>query len=106
MAQGSKPKALKNIHKAVSSTSKKIQPKDTKKGARVCPPKQEVLVNRAIVHKVIPLLPSLFPRSFPHFSQKNTSSHSAGLERVIATQAVTHGKLTISPSISAPTRQN
>lgn len=53
MAQGSKGKApAKNIHKAASSTSKKIQPKDTKKGARVCPPKKEVLVNRAIVHKV------------------------------------------------------
>lgn len=87
MAQGSKPKALKNIHKAVSSTSKKIQPKDTKKGARVCPPKQEVLVNRAIVHK------------------KNTSSHSAGLERVIATQAVTHGKLTIMRSTADETEE-
>ncbi|KAM0750322.1 hypothetical protein T439DRAFT_326285 [Meredithblackwellia eburnea MCA 4105] len=75
MAQGFK---LKAPAKAKSSqTRKKLQPKDLKKGARTIAPKKDAAVARAMVHK------------------KNTSSHSSSLEKVIATQAVAHGKLTI-----------
>lgn len=57
MAQGFKAKAtVKNVHKTTSSTTKKVQPKDMKKGARVCPPKKDVAVSRAIIHRVCNIL--------------------------------------------------
>ncbi|GAA5877845.1 hypothetical protein JCM1840_005059 [Sporobolomyces johnsonii] len=78
MAQGNfKTKPPVNTHKAKSSTQKKQQPKDPKKGARVCPPKKASAVHREVVHR------------------KNTSSHAAALEKSIAVQAMSHGKLTI-----------
>ncbi|KAL8278177.1 hypothetical protein RQP46_009350 [Phenoliferia psychrophenolica] len=89
MAQGFKGKApAQNVHKKTSTqTRSKLQPKDLKKGARVIPPKKEVAVARAMVHK------------------KNTSSHSSTLERLIATQAVSHGKLTIMRSTADETEE-
>ncbi|BGP51903.1 hypothetical protein JCM10450v2_007863 [Rhodotorula kratochvilovae] len=78
MAQGFKAKPPANSHKQKSSTQKKSQPKDLKKGARVIPPKKSTLVAQTVVHR-----------------QKNTSSHATGLEKNIAAQALSHGKLTI-----------
>ncbi|GAA6013464.1 hypothetical protein JCM10207_008858 [Rhodosporidiobolus poonsookiae] len=61
--------------KAKSSASQR--PKDPKKGARTIAPKKSTLVNAANVHR------------------KNTSSHSSSLEKNIAAQAMSYGKLTI-----------
>ncbi|GAA5820858.1 hypothetical protein JCM3770_007271 [Rhodotorula araucariae] len=77
MAQGFKAKPPANAHKQKSTTQKKQQPKDLKKGARVIPPKKSTLVAQTVVHR------------------KNTSSHATGLEKNIAAQALSHGKLTI-----------
>ncbi|SGY81059.1 BQ5605_C009g05449 [Microbotryum silenes-dioicae] len=75
MAQGFKTKAP--AKPKTKTTQKKLQNKDPKKGARTIPPKKQSLVAQAIVHR------------------KNTSSHHTSLEKTIATQAISHGKLTI-----------
>ncbi|SCZ98136.1 BZ3500_MvSof-1268-A1-R1_Chr3-3g06599 [Microbotryum saponariae] len=75
MAQGFKTKAPAKAK--TKTTQKKLQNKDPKKGARTIPPKRQSLVAQAIVHR------------------KNTSSHHTSLEKTIATQAISHGKLTI-----------
>ncbi|GAA6037462.1 hypothetical protein JCM8097_008199 [Rhodosporidiobolus ruineniae] len=78
MAQGFKSKPPANAHKAKSSTTqKKLRNPDAKKGQRAVPPKKQALVNAANVKR------------------KNTSSHSSSLEKGIAAQALSHGKLTI-----------
>ncbi|GAA5930040.1 uncharacterized protein JCM15063_004699 [Sporobolomyces koalae] len=77
MPQGSKLKPPANAHKTKSSTQKKQQPKDPKKGARAIPPKKAVLVQKEVVHR------------------RNTSSHAASIEKGIAASALAHGKLTI-----------
>ncbi|KAI5481366.1 putative MFS monosaccharide transporter [Pseudohyphozyma bogoriensis] len=84
VAQGFKSKAPKAA-KASSSTSKKLKPKDPKKGARVIAPKKEAAVARAVIHK------------------KNTSSHASMLEKTIATQAISKGKLTIMRGVADET---
>ncbi|GAA5842215.1 hypothetical protein JCM3766R1_005067 [Sporobolomyces carnicolor] len=76
MPQGSKLKPPTN-GKTKSSTQKKQQPKDPKKGARTIPPKKAVLVQKEIVHR------------------KNTSSHASNIEKGIAAAALSKGKLTI-----------
>ncbi|GAA5906927.1 uncharacterized protein RHOBADRAFT_65402 [Rhodotorula graminis WP1] len=77
MVQGFKAKPPANTHKNKSTTQKKQQPKDLKKGARVIAPKKAAAVSVGVVHR------------------KNTSSHATGLEKNIAAQALSHGKLTI-----------
>ncbi|TNY18914.1 hypothetical protein DMC30DRAFT_418396 [Rhodotorula diobovata] len=74
MVQGFKAKPPANTHKNKSSTQKKQQPKDLKKGG-------ESLKAAAVSHGVV--------------HRKNTSSHATGLEKQIAAQALSHGKLTI-----------
>ncbi|GAA6005825.1 uncharacterized protein JCM10292_004651 [Rhodotorula paludigena] len=77
MAQGFKSKPPANTHKAKSTTQKKLQPKDPKKGARTVAPKKAAAVAQGVVHR------------------KNTSAHSSSIEKGIAAQALGHGKLTI-----------
>ncbi|BGP03688.1 hypothetical protein RTG_03232 [Rhodotorula toruloides ATCC 204091] len=77
MPQSFKSKPPANAHKAKSSTQKKSQPKDPKKGARTIPPKKANLVTKQQVHR------------------RTTSSHASALEKEIAAQAMSHGKLTI-----------
>ncbi|GAA5871775.1 hypothetical protein JCM8547_008139 [Rhodosporidiobolus lusitaniae] len=77
MAQGFKSKPPAAAQKAKSTTQKKLQPKDLKKGARVIPPKKAALVSQSNV------------------ARKNTSSHASSLEKTIAAQALSQGKLTI-----------
>ncbi|GAA5875039.1 hypothetical protein JCM16303_004991 [Sporobolomyces ruberrimus] len=76
MPQGSKLKPPTG-GKTKSTTQKKQQPKDPKKGLRAIPPKKAVLVQKEIVHR------------------KNTSSHAAHIEKGIAAAALSKGKLTI-----------
>lgn len=123
MPQSFKSKPPANAHKAKSSTQKKSQPKDPKKGgeypssclssllerqltsmahfaARTIPPKKANLVTKQQVHRVRPLPPlPPFPQSSPCFTsscaQRTTSSHASALEKEIAAQAMSHGKLTI-----------
>ncbi|SCV74487.1 BQ2448_8128 [Microbotryum intermedium] len=110
MAQGFKTKAP--AKPKTKTTQKKLQNKDPKKGgtsaeeetrmfndesghlgfvgrdkARTIPPKKQALVAQAIVHR------------------KNTSSHHTSLEKTIATQAISHGKLTIMRSSADETEE-
>ncbi|GAA6063708.1 hypothetical protein JCM10212_004435 [Sporobolomyces blumeae] len=87
MAQGFKSKPPTNTHKAKSSTQKKQQAKDPKKGARTIPPKKATLVHREIVQR------------------KNTSSHASHVEKGIAAAALSHGKLTIMRGIGEEERK-
>ncbi|GAA5970925.1 hypothetical protein JCM11641_004511 [Rhodosporidiobolus odoratus] len=77
MAQGFKAKPPSNHHKAKSTTQKKAQPKDPKKGQRAIPPKKAALVSQANVKR------------------NHTSSHASSLEKDIAARALAHGKLTV-----------
>lgn len=121
MAQGFKSKPPANTHKAKSTTQKKLQPKDPKKGGKsplvavVCSPHPPLTLARAVQparsrprrppqsHRAsyTACVPSRTRETRPSScnlapcSQKNTSAHSSSIEKGIAAQALGHGKLTI-----------
>ncbi|BGP20332.1 hypothetical protein JCM10213_007115 [Rhodosporidiobolus nylandii] len=78
MPQGAlKTKAPANPHKRQSTTQKKSRNPDAKKGQRTIAPKKVTLVS---AHNVL---------------RNNTKNHSSSIEKTVAAQALSHGKLTI-----------
>ncbi|GAA5911442.1 hypothetical protein JCM6882_005003 [Rhodosporidiobolus microsporus] len=88
MAQGFKSKPPANTIKQKSSTQKKQTRKDPVKGARTIPPKKAGLVQQAAVKR------------------HHTSSHASGLEKNIAAQALSYGKLTIMRKAAEEVKDN